>query len=52
MVMKRITTELTNLQKSPPEGVSIKYDENNLAKIKIYIDGPKNTPYEGGKFEI
>ncbi|KAJ1770408.1 ubiquitin-conjugating enzyme E2 S [Coemansia sp. RSA 986] len=44
--------ELGKLQSSPPEGISVRVNEDAITDIEATIDGPKDTPYEGGKFLI
>merc|ERR1712179_480074 len=33
-------------------GISAKPDENNARYFKIVVDGPKESPYEGGNFNM
>ena len=34
------------------EDARISFDERNLHDIKVFIDGPNNSAYEGGTFEL
>lgn len=49
---KRIIREFSSLQKSLPfnyeTSIFLRYDENNMNKIKFMIIGPKDTPYQDG----
>lgn len=45
----RINKELQLLQKSPHQIIP---DETNILNLTCVIDGPPNTPYEGGKFVV
>ena len=48
----RITRELERFNSQPCEGISITPDENNLRYIHAKLDGPRDSPYEGGVFDI
>ncbi|KAJ1789315.1 ubiquitin-conjugating enzyme E2 S [Coemansia sp. RSA 2399] len=50
--LRRLVSELSKLQSSPPEGISVSVNEDVITDIEATIDGPKDTPYEGGKFLI
>jgi len=44
---------LKKIYAEPVEGFTVElYDENNLFEWKIWIEGPKDTPYEGGVFQL
>jgi len=49
---RRIIREFSSLQKSLPfnyeTSIFLRYDENNMNKIKFMIIGPKDTPYQDG----
>eukprot|EP01098_Paradermamoeba_levis_P009928 TRINITY_DN4164_c0_g1_i5.p1 TRINITY_DN4164_c0_g1~~TRINITY_DN4164_c0_g1_i5.p1 ORF type:complete len:206 (+),score=40.23 TRINITY_DN4164_c0_g1_i5:207-824(+) len=36
----------------PVEGFAIDVQDNNLFSWKIYLEGPKDTPYAGGVFQL
>jgi len=40
------------LQKEPLEGFYFEPNEANIFDWKIYLEGPKETPFEGGVFEL
>jgi len=50
-VINRLNKELNKLKKEPIEGFTL--DEiNNIMIWQGTLEGPKNTPYENGKFKI
>ena len=49
---KRLQKELSIIFKSELQGVSVVPHDDNLGEWTVRVDGPKNTPYEGGIFEI
>lgn len=49
--MNRLKVELEEAQKNPPEGISVAQQGDPKLWI-ITISGPKDTPYEGGKFKV
>ena len=34
------------------EGIAVEADEDDVRLFYVTIDGPEDTPYEGGKFKI
>lgn len=51
--IKRIGKEYEEITKNPPAGMTISLvDESDLHKWIITMDGPKNSPYAGGKFTL
>ncbi|KAJ1965444.1 ubiquitin-conjugating enzyme E2 S [Dipsacomyces acuminosporus] len=50
--LRRLVGELTRLQASLPEGIRVEVNENSLGEINAVIEGPQETPYEGGLFHI
>mmetsp|Transcript_66336 Transcript_66336/g.213793 ORF Transcript_66336/g.213793 Transcript_66336/m.213793 type:complete len:206 (+) Transcript_66336:76-693(+) len=49
----RITKELQRLQKRLPLGVSsVEPVDGNMRQWQVLIDGPRDTPYSGGSFEL
>ena len=49
---KRLIIEEAEMAKNPIEGVTILPDETDFLRWKIFITGPKGTPYEGGVFQL
>ncbi|KAJ2808740.1 hypothetical protein H4R20_000685 [Coemansia guatemalensis] len=50
--LRRLVSELKRLETSPPEGIKVRINEEQLTEINAVIDGPKDTPYEGGQFQV
>ena len=50
--MKRLTREMDNITKDPPEGVSVSMENGNIYKWDAIITGPQDSPYEGGIFRL
>lgn len=44
--------EITQLKKSPPEGIRIQTSEDNMLDLTGIIEGPEGTPYAGGYFRV
>jgi ubiquitin-conjugating enzyme E2 R len=50
---KLLSSTLKKILSDPVEGFTVEVeDESNLFEWKIYIEGPKDTPYEGGIFQL
>ena len=51
---RRIKVEIEDLKANPPQGLTIKAEDDNFLQFKGVIEGPEGTPYEGGniKFRI
>jgi ubiquitin-conjugating enzyme E2 D len=49
---KRLNKEYKDFQKDPPTNCSAGPDGDNIYKWKAFINGPKDSPYEGGLFEL
>jgi len=49
---KRIVKESSRLQQEPVPGITAAADEHNPRYFKVVIDGPSESPYEGGKFKV
>ncbi len=48
----RITKELSKLEENPLPGISISMKDNNIRYLGILMEGPPDTPFEGGIFEL
>jgi ubiquitin-protein ligase len=49
---KLLQNQLKSMTKEPVEGFKVELaDESNLYKWHCYIQGPPDTPYEGGIFQ-
>ncbi|KAI8905842.1 ubiquitin-conjugating enzyme E2 S [Gorgonomyces haynaldii] len=40
------------LRQSPPEGIQVVFNEDNVLDIQAVLHGPMGTPYEKGQFRI
>eukprot|EP01088_Endostelium_zonatum_P004109 TRINITY_DN15329_c0_g1_i1.p1 TRINITY_DN15329_c0_g1~~TRINITY_DN15329_c0_g1_i1.p1 ORF type:complete len:236 (-),score=70.72 TRINITY_DN15329_c0_g1_i1:29-736(-) len=49
---KLLMQQYQKLQSDPVEGFAVEIDESNIFEWKIYIEGPKQTLYEGGIFQL
>ncbi|CAF3812291.1 unnamed protein product [Rotaria magnacalcarata] len=49
---KRIVKESARLQQEPVPGIIAIPDDHNARYFKVIIDGPSESPYEGGKFKV
>lgn len=49
---RRLKKEYKNFQKDPPINCSAGPIDDNIYKWKAFINGPKDSPYEGGLFEL
>eukprot|EP00462_Mataza_sp_D1_P010052 CAMPEP_0175163538 /NCGR_PEP_ID=MMETSP0087-20121206/25829_1 /TAXON_ID=136419 /ORGANISM="Unknown Unknown, Strain D1" /LENGTH=197 /DNA_ID=CAMNT_0016452301 /DNA_START=29 /DNA_END=619 /DNA_ORIENTATION=+ len=49
-VMMRLMKEIRTMCKSPPEGISLQFDDEDITTITATIEGPVGTPFEGGSF--
>eukprot|EP01129_Flabellula_baltica_P013415 TRINITY_DN6213_c0_g1_i1.p1 TRINITY_DN6213_c0_g1~~TRINITY_DN6213_c0_g1_i1.p1 ORF type:complete len:310 (+),score=96.29 TRINITY_DN6213_c0_g1_i1:20-949(+) len=51
-VIKLLQNTYKKLQDEPVEGFTVVPNENDFLDWAVYIEGPKDTPYEGGIFEL
>ena len=51
-VNQRISKETIKLRNDPIEGISVEKDEKNDRYFKIIMNGPKDSPYYNGKFNL
>jgi len=50
--MKLLSKQLAELEEEPVEGFCVRADESNIFKWDVWIEGPKDTYYEGGIFKL
>lgn len=51
--LRLVSRELASMTKNPPEGVRVRFDEDDLlGSVEGLIEGPAGTPYEGGFFRV
>lgn len=48
--LKHLMMELANFHESPPYGIYLHHDENDIGRMLALIIGPADTPYEDGFF--
>ncbi len=51
-VNQRIIKETQKLKKDPISGISAEAFSDNPRYFNVIISGPKDSPYEGGKFKL
>ncbi|OHS98599.1 Ubiquitin-conjugating enzyme E2 S [Tritrichomonas foetus] len=51
-VARRLMSEMKKLQKAELGGITTHFNPDNLTDIHATLEGPENTPFEGGTFEI
>lgn len=51
-VLRQVAKELSTLTSSPPEGIKVFLNEEDITDIQATIIGPDGTPYEGGAFRM
>lgn len=49
---RRITKETTRLLSEPVDGITATPDEHNARYFHVVVNGPKDTPFENGKFNL
>ena len=49
---KRLSKELMDFNKDPIAGVEIKLVNDQITNWNVIVAGPKNSPYEGGRFTV
>merc|ERR1719198_1400937 len=49
---RRLTKEMTEIEKEPIEGADVAAVDGDLAHWSAMIEGPEDTPYQGGCFEL
>mmetsp|Transcript_9097 Transcript_9097/g.15856 ORF Transcript_9097/g.15856 Transcript_9097/m.15856 type:complete len:191 (+) Transcript_9097:137-709(+) len=48
----RVSKELKEIERDQGSGVRIEVLGNNLQRLRGWVPGPKDTPYDGGLYEI
>jgi len=51
-VIKQIIREIRDIQLTPLEGVKLIPNEEDVSDIQAIIDGPEDTPFQGGIFKV
>ena len=52
-VISRLLSEIRELRKNPPDGVSyVENEENSVSEIHAVLEGPEGTPFVGGRFRM
>ncbi|KAK6977030.1 ubiquitin-conjugating enzyme E2 S-B [Favolaschia claudopus] len=51
-VVRRLMREITQLKNSPPEGIRVQTNDDNMLDLTGLIEGPEGTPYAGGYFKV
>ncbi|KAJ1635461.1 ubiquitin-conjugating enzyme E2 S-like protein [Pavlovales sp. CCMP2436] len=51
-VVMRVAKELRALQLTPPDGIKVHLNEESITDIRIDINGPIGTPFEGGMWSV
>lgn len=49
---KLLGNQFRKIQSEPVEGIAVELSDDNLHEWKVYIEGPKETFYEGGIFQL
>merc|ERR1712224_440338 len=49
---RRIIKETQRLLSEPVEGISAAPAEDNLRHFRVMLEGPRDSPYEGGRFKL
>jgi ubiquitin-conjugating enzyme E2 S len=50
--MKRLMKEFAGIAAAPMEGVMLLPNEDDMTCVQALIEGPVDTPYEGGIFRV
>lgn len=51
-IIRRVSKELQDLSKTPPEGIHVVINEEDITDVQAIIDGPAGTPYSNGYFRV
>jgi len=47
-----ISKQLKDLHDSPPEGIHVLMNEENITEVTAEVEGPAGTPFHGGIFKV
>jgi len=50
--VQSIMRQLKDLMTTPAEGIRVKVNEENITDVIAELDGPTDTPFEGGMFKM
>lgn len=50
--LSRLQKELNRITKDPPHGIGLWTISDNLENLEAMIEGPENSPFEGGEFRL
>lgn len=51
-VARRVVSEIRKLQSAELGGITLRINNDNISEIQAVIEGPENTPFEGGEFLV
>jgi len=51
-IIRQVMKELQELTTSPPEGIKVTTNEEDITEVRATIDGPVGTPYADGLFRM
>eukprot|EP01111_Echinosteliopsis_oligospora_P008226 TRINITY_DN2374_c0_g1_i1.p1 TRINITY_DN2374_c0_g1~~TRINITY_DN2374_c0_g1_i1.p1 ORF type:complete len:222 (+),score=81.90 TRINITY_DN2374_c0_g1_i1:67-732(+) len=51
-VIRKIAKEMQELVKNPIEGIKVFLNEEDITDVQATLEGPADTPYEGGIFKM
>ncbi|XP_060529318.1 ubiquitin-conjugating enzyme E2 S [Cylas formicarius] len=51
-IIRGVVKEMQDLVNSPPEGIKVQINEEDVTDIQAFIEGPSGTPYFGGNFKV
>ncbi|XP_065173871.1 ubiquitin-conjugating enzyme E2 S [Atheta coriaria] len=51
-IIRGIVKEMQDLVSSPPEGIKVQINEEDVTDIQAFIEGPAGTPYTSGLFKV
>ncbi|XP_019875470.2 ubiquitin-conjugating enzyme E2 S [Aethina tumida] len=51
-IIRGVVREMQELVTTPPEGIKVQINEEDVTDIQAFIEGPAGTPYMGGVFKV